>query len=121
MQRGYPLGALFLLMAVCGGLLSLAAPGMPSLMEEAGDTKFIATFVVSFLSLAATGGIIGLHHHRRWLGLLTGSTLGVVLGVWVPFMFAVPQEAWKLQGISGLAAIVCVLAIGGFSLAARRN
>jgi hypothetical protein len=79
-HRGYPLGALFVLVTLCAVLVAGAAPLVRRNLEEVDPTTFIVA-----LGCGAIGGLVvglgmGLLQFRIGLGLLMGAGTGLTIG-----------------------------------------
>ena len=80
-SAGYPLLALFFLVAACAILVALAAPSVTRLLnDEMSGFWFLGSSVVGMVF----GVFVGLYHYRRargvaW-GLLSGMLIGALVG-----------------------------------------
>ena len=93
LQRGYPLGALFLLVATSAVLLALPA----LLLRESKRTDDLLAWIaiaagVGAVSSMLMGGCLGLFHYSRLrgvaLGICVGGLVGLVSG---PVLFIAPS------------------------------
>lgn len=119
-QTGYPLGALFVLLAACAVVSALLSPVARAAVE--GDLPLIQILVASLVGLAVLGilgGVIGLYHYRPirgagW-GMLTGGAIGVLIG---PLMLAPPEALGSLVTVSlgGSVVVLITGAVFGFGI-----
>lgn len=119
-ESGYPLSALFVLLAVCAVVSVLLAPVARAVVtkqvtwDQIAITCFFGVILVGIL-----GAVIGLYHYRPlrgagW-GVLTGGIIGLFIG---PVMLAPPEEIGTLVTVSIVGSVVLVItgAAFGFSL-----
>ncbi|MEO8498834.1 MAG: hypothetical protein ABI614_27550 [Planctomycetota bacterium] len=118
-QKGYPLSALFVLLAACAVVSALLAPVADAVVaktltvQQVGVASLIGAMLVGLI-----GGVVGLYHYRPlrgagW-GVLTGGISGVFIG---PMMLAPPEATGELLTMSIGGAIVLLItgAAFGFS------
>jgi hypothetical protein len=118
-RGGYPLSALFLLLATCAAISALLSPlarSISSGVATAGAGEVIGAGLATTLFLMVLGAVIGLHHYRRlrgvlW-GVLTGAALGVLLG---PLALAPVRALPAIYATSLVGALVLV----GMGIAVR--
>ena len=84
-RRGYPLGALFVLVAVCAVLIAGLSPVMRETVQGNGDVgEFLAAILIGGVSGLFIGMIVGLFQFRYVLGIglgaLAGTSIGAVAG-----------------------------------------
>jgi hypothetical protein len=80
-QRGYPLSALFLLMAACAVPMSMAAAAARAMSEgEFGRGQLAGASFIGCAVVMLLGAIVGLHHVRPGLGVIVGGLAGGVVG-----------------------------------------
>jgi hypothetical protein len=110
--KGYPLGALFVLVAACAVLTVAIAPLVRALSPDQVKYEWLAATVVAgaVLGLAA-GGLMGLASSRSPAGGALGAGIGLVIGLVAGLMVhtptgQLPQVA--LAMLIGSAAIVLV-------------
>jgi hypothetical protein len=119
-RSGYPLSALFVLVAACAVVSALLTPVVHAVgakvltLEQVAGASFCGAILV-----ALGGGVIGLYHYRPlrgvgW-GVLTGGIIGLLIG---PVMLAPPEAIGSLVTMSIGGSIVLLLtgAAFGFSL-----
>ena len=105
--RGYPLGALFLLMAAVAAL-------MAQLTLLAGADKpppglMLATTITTIAG-AIFGSIVGLHDYRRVLGANVGGIVGLCVGILAgPISAAAESQPLPAITTAGCSAIGLVL------------
>lgn len=85
LRRGYPLGALFLLVAACAVLTAIVAPiGRSVASGDITLLELIVALIAGVIFVAFKGAIVGAFHFRvgRGIGIgtLTGAVLGLVAG-----------------------------------------
>lgn len=120
LQYGYPLSALFVLLAACAVVSALLAPVAHAVVAKdlTGGQILFASFVGAIL-VGVLGGTIGLYHYRPlrgagW-GVLTGAIAGTLIG---PIMLAPPEAIGQLLTLSIGGSIVLLItgAAFGFSV-----
>ena len=79
-QRGYPLGALFVLVTLCAVLVAGAAPLVRRNLEEVDPTTFMVALACGALGGMTVGAVMGLLQFRIGLGLLMGVGVGLTIG-----------------------------------------
>jgi hypothetical protein len=80
-RRGYPLGALFVLVAVCAVLIAGLSPVMRKTVEGKGDvSEFLAAILIGGVSGLFIGMIVGLFQFRYVLGIGLGALAGTLIG-----------------------------------------
>jgi uncharacterized membrane protein len=113
-ERGYPLSALFILMAACAIPMSMAAAAGRAV--SAGD---VGARDVTFAAIAGCavvmglGMIVGLHHYRPFLGVILGAMAGAIVGSMAgPMVLAPEKDFLNLLALSvgGSAAMVAAAA-----------
>ena len=110
LQRGYPLGALFLLVAACAVILALVA----LLMQEPKRLDdLIAPILISALTGAVVvmmlGMVVGLFHFSRPSGVAWGTLVGGLLGIFFgPIMF-ISASAFPYVLLTSVAGAVLVI------------
>src|SRR5437016_648185 len=92
-HRGYPIGALFVLVAMSAVLAAGVAPLSRLKDEEAIGLGLEAGAVLAGLALGAVVGmVLGLLHFRRGLAVLFGGSAGAVIGATSGLMCLVPER-----------------------------
>lgn len=82
LPRGYPLGALFLLVATCAGILALVTLLMrePKRLDEM-LVPILTSAAVGAVVLMLMGIVVGLFHFSRVQGIAWGLLVGGLLGL----------------------------------------
>jgi hypothetical protein len=78
--RGYPLGALFVLVTLCAVLVAGAAPLVRRNLDEVDPTTFMVALGCGALVGMTVGAVMGLLQFRISLGLLMGVGVGLTIG-----------------------------------------
>src|SRR5262245_47799891 len=114
-QRGYPLGALFVLVTVCGVLIA----GVTPLVQRAwhGESDLVPLLVAMLVGIMAggiIGMVIGLLHFRRLVTTLLGMLAGTIIGCAAGLIALLPENrmltaAFAIAAGSGLAVGVALL------------
>lgn len=120
-QKGYPLSALFVLLAVCAVVSALLAP-----VANAIVTKELTVFYVAIASLIGAGvvgllgGAVGLYHYRPLRGAGWGLLTGVIAGLFIgPLMLVPPEAVGPLITMSIGGSIVLLITGAAFGFGAR--
>jgi hypothetical protein len=87
-RHGYPLGALFVLVALCavmiGGitpLFRIAGDGDDAAVRSIDAGMVMVALGSGFVGGLVVGMVVGLLQFRAGLGLLMGGTLGAIIGM----------------------------------------
>jgi hypothetical protein len=81
-QRGYPIGALFVLVTLSAVLIGGITPLVRVGSDEVPETvTFLAAIGVGAFCGIVAGVILGLLQFRIGLGVIMGGTLGAILGI----------------------------------------
>ena len=117
-QRGYPLGGLFVLVAVSAVLVA----GVTPLIRQA--VSGLVPFTMLLIGLGAGAGVglilgilVGLHHYRRASGILTGATVGTTIGAVGGMMSLTPIQQLPAAAVAIVAGSALVV---GVALVMRR-
>jgi uncharacterized membrane protein len=113
--RGYPLGALFVLVTACAVLVAGITPLVQ--MTQQGNiepTQFLLAVGAGALAGTVIGVILGLMQFRMGLGVLMGTLIGVILGAAGGAMSLLNSHqlitaALAMTAGSGLIVIVAVI------------
>jgi uncharacterized membrane protein len=109
-ERGYPLSALFILMAACAIPMSMAAAsGRAVAAGDVGAGEVTAAAVVGCGLTMALGMLVGIHHYRPGLGVILGAMAGAIIGSMAGPMVLTPEKDFvKLLALSvgGSAAML---------------
>jgi hypothetical protein len=81
-RSGYPIGALFVVVALCAVLIA----GISPLVKSTEDGNIDSRFVVLSLAAGALCGIVvglilGIFQFRLGLGIVMGTSLGALIGM----------------------------------------
>jgi len=120
-QTGYPLSALFVLLAASAVVSALLTPVVHAVVAKdlTGEQVAMASFVGAIL-VALVGGVIGLYHYRPWRGVgwgvLTGGIIGTLIG---PVVLAPPEAIGQLVTMSIGGSIVLLITGAAFGFSAR--
>lgn len=112
-RRGYPLSALFVLVAICGILLAQVTPIVRAVIQgEVGVTETIVAALAGGVLVMCLGVLVGMYHYRRWRGIGLGALTGALIGVTTGPLALVPAD--KSLGIlaAAVGGAVVLLAIG---------
>jgi len=79
-RRGYPIGALFVLVAVCAVIMAGVAPLMRMAEGDVESLHVVTAVGCGALVGMMTGLILGLLQFRMGLGIVLGITVGTLIG-----------------------------------------
>jgi hypothetical protein len=79
-RRGYPIGALFVLVAVCAVMLAGISPLMRMAEGEIESLHVLTAVGCGVLVGLVTGLILGLLQFRMGLGIVLGVSVGAIIG-----------------------------------------
>lgn len=114
-RQGYPLGALFVLVTICAVLVAGVAPLVQSLQRgNVSAGAFFAAMGIGALCGMILGMILGLFQFRVGQGVLTGSSVGAVIGLAAGALSLLTTEqlfaaATAMTAGSGLVIAIAVL------------
>lgn len=121
MQTGYPLSALFVLLAACAVVSALLAPVAHAVVAK--DLTLSQIFGASFFGaifVGIVGGVIGLYHYRPLRGVGWGTLTGTIIGTFVgPVMMAPPEAIGRLVTMSIGGSIVMLITGAAFGFSAK--
>lgn len=124
-QSGYPLSALFVLLAGCAVMSALLTPIVHAVVARVLTIGQVAgASVGGAILVGLVGGVVGLYHYRLWRGVgwgvLTGGILGTLIG---PVMLAPPEAIGHLviTSIGGSLVLLITGAALGFSSSAHEK
>jgi hypothetical protein len=115
LQRGYSLGALFVLIAACAVALSLTALLVrdPDRLRKLGGELAGAAVSMSILG-AVLGSVLGLFHCRRGRGAGWGALVGWLVGLFsapVLFISAAAFPGLLLTAMVGSVLVIATAAV----------
>ncbi len=120
-QTGYPLSALFVLLAACAVVSALLTPVAHAVVaKDLTAGQVLAASIIGAILVAIIGVFIGLYHYRRlrgasW-GALTGGFIGLLIG---PVMLAPPEALASLVAMSIGGSVVLLLTGAAFGFTAK--
>jgi hypothetical protein len=122
-ERGYPLSALFILVAACAIPMAMAAAaGRAMSRGEADGFAFAVAAMVGCAGTMFLGSIIGLHHHRQGIGIIVGGMAGAIVGSMAgPIVLAAPEDFARLMVLAVGGSIVMVAIAAAFRQSAQRR
>ena len=115
-QTGYPLSALFVILAACAVVSALLTPvARAVVIGELTLAQVVGASIVAAILVAMIGGVIGLYHYRPlrgagW-GVLTGGVIGLLIG---PLMLAPPEAITEVVTVSIVGSIVLLITGAAF-------
>ena len=113
--RGYPLGALFVLVTVCAVLVAGVTPLVQMIQQgNIESAQFLIALTAGTLGGMVIGVILGLMQFRMGLGVVMGTGIGVILGAAAGAMslltgHQILTAALAMTAGSGLIVIVAVI------------
>ena len=110
LPRGYPLGALFLLVATCAVILALVTLLMrePERLEELVVPILISAAVGAFV-LMLMGIFVGLFHFSRLHGIAWGILVGGLLGLFFGPILYISVSAFPHVLLTSLVGAILVV------------
>lgn len=110
LPRGYPLGALFLLVAVCAVILALVTLLMqePKRLDDLAG-PILASAAVGFFVVMLLGILVGQFHFSRLRGMAWGAVVGGLLGLsFGPILF-ISASAFPYVLLTSLIGAILVI------------
>jgi hypothetical protein len=113
--RGYPLGALFVLVTVCAVLVAGVTPLVQMIQQgKIESMQFLIALTAGAVGGMVIGVILGLMQFRMGLGVVMGTAVGVALGMAAGAMSLLTGQqvltaALAMTAGSGLIVIVAVI------------
>jgi hypothetical protein len=109
---GYPLGALFVLVATSAVLAVAIAPLIRVLVKGEVDVSWVIASLIGGAALGAIlGGILGLISFGRVLGGLLGSGIGAVIGLVAGLMVHTPPHQLPQVALAMLVGSCAVVVL----------
>lgn len=110
-QRGYPLGALFVIVTLSGVLIAGVTPLVQLAAKgEAQIVPLLIAVVCGMMAGGAIGVIVGVHHFRRLLGAALGLMAGTIIGGMAGLMALLPED--RLAPAAGAIVVGSCLVVG---------
>ena len=115
-RKSTPLGAMFLLVAVCSVLIGMAVPGIQSIQNSALDWGQLLAFIIfGFGGGSLNGFLVGLFFEDRVASSLIGALVGSIAGLLAALMMCTEIEATSsvlvTSVIGSLAVLVCAFLV----------
>ncbi len=121
-RRGYPLSALFGLVAACAIILALVAPIIESALEqEFGVEPVVVAILVGGLVTVCLGMIVGGCHYRRLFGVSLGGLVGLFLGPLIGMLTLIPITAGNRLFCVMIGGSVILVGLGAFMRLTQRD
>ncbi|MBC8352994.1 MAG: hypothetical protein H8E66_13445 [Planctomycetes bacterium] len=93
-QSGYPLSALFVLLAACAVVSALLSPVAHAVVARTLTLgQVAAASIIGAILVGLLGGVIGLYHYRPLRGVGWGVLCGGIIGTFVGPIMLAPAEA----------------------------
>jgi len=111
-KRGYPLGALFVVVTLRGVLLAGVTPLVQ--LAASGEAQIVPLLIAAICGIfvgGLTGIVVGLHHFRRLLGAGLGLLAGTLIGGMAGLIALLPEDrllAATTAIIAGSALVIGV-------------
>jgi MFS family permease len=119
-QTGYPLSALFVLLAACAVVSALLSPVVHAVVaKQLTLDQIIGASLTCAILVSILGAVVGLYHYRRSRGVGWGSLVGGLIGAVIgPVMLAPPEAIAPLvtMSLGGSIALLITGAAFGFRL-----
>jgi hypothetical protein len=111
-QHGYPLTALFVLIAVCAVFSAMLGPVIKWAVRGQIDWEvLLAVTAVSAGVMSALGIAVGLHHHRRAVGAGWGAATGCVAGLLIGPLVVLPIGDFPMLIMASLVGSAMLIGI----------
>lgn len=109
-RRGFPIGALFLLITVSAVLAAHVMPVFPAVRgNQTGLQVAILAAVAACLFANLLGMVIGLFQSRPWLGLFLGGAIGGAVGLIAGPACVVPEKDFLSMFVASLVGSIMLL------------
>jgi hypothetical protein len=110
---GYPLAALFVLLAVCATLLAMWGPATVTAFAVGPDVAALIGYALaSAVFWGIVGGFVGLYHHRRGIGAMLGAATGVTVGALIGPLVVTPAGGFPGLVVISLVGSAVLVIIG---------
>jgi len=117
-HRGYPLGALFVIVTLSGVLIAGVTPLVQ--LAASGKAEVVPLVIAVGCGMFAggiTGIVVGVHHFRRLLGAALGLMAGTIIGGMSGLIALLPEDR---LGAAAAAILVGSGLVVGVALIMRR-
>lgn len=100
-HRGYPLAALFVLIAACAALAGAVTPVLRAAFRGETDEELLIGLVIGCAVVCMfLGAIVGMLNFRWLVGAALGSATGLVLGALAGLLIMTPMQALPPVAVS---------------------
>lgn len=111
--RSYPLGALFVLVAVCGVVAALAAPLARAIQKgDVGLLHVVLAMAAGATAAGILGAIVGALQRNWVLGGAIGLGVGVVVGAAAGPLALIPTAAFPALLVASIGGSIVMIGIG---------
>ena len=111
-SNSYPIAILFLVVGLCAIVLAI---GLGHVDWNNITVEGVRTVTGLGLGTAMVGGLIGLHSYRRWVGMVRGFGVGLLLGLTLGSIVYVPRDQLarvvRLEILGSLGIIALGIAV----------
>ncbi len=110
-ERGYPLSALFLLIAACAIPIAMStAAGRAMAPGNSGPSRLLLASLWGSTATMLLGTALGLHHYRPGLGIIAGGMAGAIVGSMAgPMVLASKEDFPTMIALAGGGSVVLVI------------
>ena len=109
-RRGFPLGALFLLITVCAVLAAHVMPVFPAFRaSQINGQDAVVAAIGACVAAGVLGLIIGLFQSRPIIGVFLGVMIGGTLGLMIGPVCLVPETDFARMFVASLVGSIVLL------------